>query len=265
MTRLITGFAGLAVLTVTLITPRTSEGSVLIGTGDGMIGGKEVSARFEAEVVDGKLQILLTNTGTRNDYTPAQVLTDISFNWSGPDFVAAGSSVWMPDGSTWYYLKKPGSEDGPLNVSQEWGLARDTMLLGNDEFPDPMGPFDFSVTATSFGGSEAIFADGSLGGQPGLDGTDFGLVPDPSNVLVVPLRNQDYIVDSVVITLSAIDPITGNLGSLMSDVTFSYGSEHTGITGVHDDIIPEPASLIVWSLLGALGLSVGWYRRKRAA
>jgi hypothetical protein len=29
-------------------------------------------------------------------------------------------------------------------------------------------------------------------------------------------------------------------------------------------VIPEPASLIVWSLLGAVGIAIGWRRRKAA-
>lgn len=30
-------------------------------------------------------------------------------------------------------------------------------------------------------------------------------------------------------------------------------------------IIPEPASLAVWSVLGAIGIAIAWYRRRRAA
>ncbi|MCH8047360.1 MAG: hypothetical protein IID44_26975, partial [Planctomycetes bacterium] len=34
-------------------------------------------------------------------------------------------------------------------------------------------------------------------------------------------------------------------------------------TGIMD--IPEPTTLVIWSLLATLGLSVGWRRRRRAA
>ena len=30
-----------------------------------------------------------------------------------------------------------------------------------------------------------------------------------------------------------------------------------------ENVIPEPSTLIVWSLLGALGVTVGWWRRRR--
>ncbi len=28
--------------------------------------------------------------------------------------------------------------------------------------------------------------------------------------------------------------------------------------------IPEPSTLIIWSLLGALGIAVGWYRKRKS-
>ena len=31
-----------------------------------------------------------------------------------------------------------------------------------------------------------------------------------------------------------------------------------------DGVIPEPSTLIIWSLLGGLGISLGWWRRKTA-
>ena len=30
-------------------------------------------------------------------------------------------------------------------------------------------------------------------------------------------------------------------------------------------VIPEPSTLIIWSLLGGLGITVGWCRRRRRA
>jgi hypothetical protein len=31
------------------------------------------------------------------------------------------------------------------------------------------------------------------------------------------------------------------------------------------DVVPEPSTLIIWSLLGASGIGIGWWRRKRGA
>ena len=33
----------------------------------------------------------------------------------------------------------------------------------------------------------------------------------------------------------------------------------------YEATIPEPTALIIWSLLGSLGITIGWWRRKRAA
>ena len=41
--------------------------------------------------------------------------------------------------------------------------------------------------------------------------------------------------------------------------------EISAVKGVPALSTPEPATIIVWSLLGALAISVGYWRRKRAA
>ena len=43
------------------------------------------------------------------------------------------------------------------------------------------------------------------------------------------------------------------------------GSGPNGSHGYLLTVIPEPSTFIIWSLLGALGITVGWWRRKRAA
>jgi len=45
----------------------------------------------------------------------------------------------------------------------------------------------------------------------------------------------------------------------VQDMLTFYGGD--GIS----TIIPEPASLIAWSLLGCLGVAIGWWRRRKAA
>ncbi len=45
-----------------------------------------------------------------------------------------------------------------------------------------------------------------------------------------------------------------------------FGANPEGLThGFLLTVIPEPSTLIIWSLLGALALTVGWWRRRRAA
>jgi hypothetical protein len=54
------------------------------------------------------------------------------------------------------------------------------------------------------------------------------------------------------------DPLGSTITSGINDHAIYYQRLTTGV-------IPEPASLVVWSLLGALGIGVAWWRRRRAA
>ena len=54
-------------------------------------------------------------------------------------------------------------------------------------------------------------------------------------------------------------------------ITFGFVTDNSGGNGIRvaydnfsatANVIPEPASLIIWSLLGALGITVGWWRNR---
>jgi len=45
----------------------------------------------------------------------------------------------------------------------------------------------------------------------------------------------------------------------------AFGGPTTATSQLLNSTIPEPGSIIVWSLLGALGITAGWWRRRRAA
>jgi hypothetical protein len=44
-----------------------------------------------------------------------------------------------------------------------------------------------------------------------------------------------------------------------------YASSNFALDNMQYSAIPEPSTLVIWSLLGALGLTVGWWRRRRKA
>jgi hypothetical protein len=44
-----------------------------------------------------------------------------------------------------------------------------------------------------------------------------------------------------------------------------YGREPNAVIQFHAGEIPEPCAVIVWSLLGAAGVAIGWWSRKRMA
>jgi hypothetical protein len=246
----------------------------LEGSESGMIEGKLVSAHvvFSVTGQDNKLHILLTNMGTRCDYAVAHILTDINFNLEGADFdfevgPGTGSSVSLGSGSTLYYGSRNASEQGEgFDVSSEWGLARNTTLLPSDGYTENLGPFDYSVTAATFGGSEVLFGSGSLDGQPpGLGGGDFGLLNAQTAPAESPFQNHEVIVNSVEIVLSATRPLLSSDLSYIKNPTFSYGSTHTAIVGLPDDVVPEPSALAVWLLIGLTWAGSSWMRRRRGA
>jgi hypothetical protein len=75
--------------------------------------------------------------------------------------------------------------------------------------------------------------------------------------------SADLFVDGV----EQISNYTGNSIALTRVAWGAAGSNATGrghFQSVEWEIIPEPTTLVIWSLLATLGLSFGWRRRRRA-
>ena len=73
------------------------------------------------------------------------------------------------------------------------------------------------------------------------------------------------------ITIPADDGFVGftAVGGSISGITFQIAGstvEGFGLDNISSaSVIPEPSTFIIWSLLGALGLTFGSWRRKRRA
>jgi len=68
--------------------------------------------------------------------------------------------------------------------------------------------------------------------------------------------------NSVVVTLGGL-PLGFTLDDI-SNVSFNYGTDLNTIPGKPPaGVIPEPASLAVWGMLGGVGLIAGCRRRKK--
>ena len=61
--------------------------------------------------------------------------------------------------------------------------------------------------------------------------------------------------------------VLGSLAGLYIRGEFVDGPENAGLDNVRlgSSPVPEPASILVWSLLGGLGVSFGWWRSRRTA
>jgi hypothetical protein len=59
--------------------------------------------------------------------------------------------------------------------------------------------------------------------------------------------------------------INGNDAIVGADLKNGWIGAAYVYTVTEPSSVPEPSTLIIWSLLGGLGISMGWWRRKRAA
>jgi hypothetical protein len=274
----VAALAAAIALCLFLLTPSPALADLLV-TGSGMVEGKDVSAQalFSVEVVnsDTFLKIVLANSGTRTDYTMAQVLTDIEFDLSGVSFVVggtSGSSVKVGLNSILSGDEPPGpgfgeNQGGPgTDLSPEWVYGTNVTVAGG------FGPFDFGVSATAFINMQPStqFAAGNLSdSSAGVDGGDFGLINSGSRSFDG-LPNADIVTDDgtgtpKVVILLKVASGTLNLDNL-GDVVFTYGSAQESIPGDHrppgPPVIPEP-STIVLSLIGLAGCGFAGLRRLR--
>jgi hypothetical protein len=238
----------------------------------------------------GDLKITLRNTGTGSNYGSSQVLTGISFQTVGADFIAGSgthsnvvvgpnSTLSCANGTfnrktrTWSYSYSdyPDPADSDIDVSTEWGLAYSAILDVHDGSSVSRKKFNLTGAATTpvAGLAPSQFADGdysSGNGSLGLGGADFGLINAASR-MNTGLNGMSLIMDSVVITLQSASSVPPNTVQI-TDAAFLYGSSTTGgVVAVADDlrVVPEPACIAVWSLLGLCWAGMSFWQQRRAA
>jgi hypothetical protein len=117
--------------------------------------------------------------------------------------------------------------------------------------------FEFAQTITfTFGGSMQAF------------GIDF-------NTFATGAGAFKATTDQGEIALSNFDPFpsisTGQFLGFSTDVAFSSVTiEHNintnpfALDSLRAEAVPEPCTIVIWSLLGALGITFGWWRRRKA-
>ncbi len=58
--------------------------------------------------------------------------------------------------------------------------------------------------------------------------------------------------------------VDGTNTASIDDPFDRFGWDLAVLVTAHDDATPEPSTLIIWSLLGTLGIGVSWYRKRRS-
>jgi hypothetical protein len=128
--------------------------------------------------------------------------------------------------------------------------------------------YQFSITSTKPIGlvQASQFANGnfSISNPAGLSGADFGLVNGWQSRMSGDIKDKIVIADSVVITLKPTIALT-KLDLEGASFNFGYCTTDGAhrIVGVADDLVPEPASLAVWSVLGLCWAGVRCWRNRR--
>lgn len=151
-----------------------------------------------------------------------------------------------------------------------WGLAfgfQDTsnhyrLGWGGGGYTD-YGPYGVGGTGAtglffvkqSSGVGTLLFNDSSLLWQNNVD-YDVTILRTGDNIAFSVVRVSDG-VTLASHTETDSDPVQGHVGVYVD-------SQTTRFTDFDVSPIPEPSTLIIWSLLGTLGIAVGWWRRRKS-
>jgi hypothetical protein len=150
--------------------------------------------------------------------------------------------------------------DPPLPVDGGWQGPYDEYIggVGNFFFETwtLSGPASLHITDVYVPGDEfAVYDFGNLLGYSTPTGAA-AWTADPETAWLTPFSHFDYLLGagphSITIQETAIP--TGYSDSTYAISAVSAGGE-----------VPEPTAIVVWSLLGGLGITAGWLRRRRAA
>ena len=170
----------------------------------------------------------------------------------------AGSAV----GSSWSINESGDTFGGSWNLASSTTQSM-TRLVINGQPGDTM--FDVAIDSSG----NILSGDGGSSGVHGTDGSALGWTFDTNTNINMTATYRNAV------ALGAATPV-GDLYTTL-DMVFTDGlAIGAGLSFISDtdsaetagDItpsVPEPTTFIIWSLLGAIGLTAGRYRRRKAA
>ena len=159
-----------------------------------------------------------------------------------------------------------GSDTATLSGGGTFGEIRDYPDFGR-----------FATSGTNYLNTNATFSIAFSGPQAafGFFGTDIG---DFSGQLTMTLTNGGTTNFTIPHTVGAPDASVLYYGLIGNTAADTFTSIQFGTTtasdsfgfddmtvGTQENVIPEPPTLIIWSLLGILGIGIRWWRRRKAA
>jgi len=166
--------------------------------------------------------------------------------------------------------------DGGLRLEGRWTFGSDDflqVLTRSDATPDPGNCCGETLNGIEFygfvndnmqirsriGGTTTTLGSGSIDIDPG-DVFDF-LITDDGNALTFELTELGGD--------GSYGMLTANSTQVFADNYLVFHNRETSRTSFLDDVVvsqlqavPEPTTLLIWSLLAGLGVGLGWRRRK---
>lgn len=243
-------------------------GSIFVWSGSPIEGEDQTflptgSAKFEISGL--QLKLTLTDTSQRQ-WAQGQALTALLWDLEDQDVVLAPLTAMIAAGSK---LVGANAVDGITDLSSEWGFRSD--IVAGPTQAGPLGSFGVSSVGEinfgdenpqgagdSFGPTDRFDTSTNLFGPNSLNGTSGGIVGlDPDLTLGGFKKKGPLVQNQMVFTFDIIG------GTLTDDEIVNvqplFGSDGAPL------LVPEPSTLIIWTLLGALGISFAWQRKRRTA
>jgi hypothetical protein len=237
-------FALIAIIVTISLVAIPAQASI---TYSGSSGSLAAEASFDLS--GGNLVITLTNTSTSDVLIPTEILTALFFDIN-PSTPLTKISAVLGAGSTVLF----GSTDAGGVVGGEWAYKP-----GLSGAPASAGLGVSSAGLGLFGPSD-LFPGSNLQGPGSPDGLQYGITSAGDNAGTGNAEvtgSNALIKNSVVFTFGVQSGFT--LDSI-SNVQFQYG---TGLGDPHfsSNNVPEPTTVIIWSML--FGLGFAWFKMRK--